>query len=579
MIFNLHYIDITIIAGYLAISLFIGFYFRGKASQTLSDYFLGGRSLPWYIAGISMVATTFAADTPLWVAERVREGGISNNWIWWSMLSGSIFTTFFFARLWRRAEILTEPEFLELRYGGKPAAILRGFKAVYLGLFFNAIIIGWVNLALMNIIKVFFGIEGVMLLVVCSGFLFITLIYSLLSGMYGVAFTDAIQFVLAMTGTIVMSIFVVNQPEIGSIAGMKAQLPKEALSFFPVISSDIGVAEGGKIMVISLSAFLSFVAIQWWASWYPGAEPGGGGYIAQRMMSAKDEKNAFYASLFFNVAHYCLRPWSWIIISLGAVIIYPNLDASNAAEGFLYPIRDLLPVGLKGLLLAAFLAAYMSTISTQLNWGAGYLTNDFAVRFFIKNKSQKTMVNIGRISTFAIAIVSILVTSQMKTINQAAEFLIQCGAGMGLVLILRWFWWRINAWSEIAATFTPLIVYSILTLINIEGQTRFLITVLTTTIVWLVVTFITKPESEELLQNFIHRIKPSGWWKGFDNKQQNIEARWLLLAWLIAVIFTYSLLFCIGYLIFQETKYFIVSGLISLTFGVVLIGLIKNKIA
>ncbi len=579
MTFNLHIIDIVVIVAYLAVSLFIGFYFSGKASQTLSDYFLGGRSLPWHIAGISMVATTFAADTPLWVAERVREGGVSNNWIWWSMLSGSIFTTFFFAKLWRRAKILTEPEFLELRYGGKPASILRGFKSLYLGLFFNAIIIGWVNLALMNILKVFFGIEGGMLLLICSAFLMITLFYSTLSGMYGVAFTDAIQFLLAMIGTILLAIFVVKQPEIGGMAGMKAQLPKEALSFFPKISSDANALEEGKIMVISLSAFLSFVAVQWWASWYPGAEPGGGGYIAQRMMSAKDEKNAFYASLFFNIAHYCLRPWPWIVVSLGAVILYPNLDAANAAEGFLYPIRDLLPVGLKGLLLAAFLAAYMSTISTQLNWGASYITNDFLVRFFIKNKSQATLVGIGRLSTLAIALIAILVTSQMKTINQAAEFLIQCGAGMGLVLILRWFWWRINAWGEIAATISPLIAYTVITLIQVNSETRFLLTVLFTTVAWIGVTFITKPENPELLYIFFHKIKPAGLWKGFDNKSQNQEAKWLLLSWLIAVVFTYSFLFCIGYLIFAETQYFVISFVVCLIFGSILIWLIRNKVA
>jgi Na+/proline symporter len=560
----LHHLDILIIVVYLLLALGISLYYKNKGSKSLSDFFVGGRSMPWYVAGVSMVATTFAADTPLAVTELVAKNGISGNWLWWNMLIGGMLTTFFFAKLWRRAEIKTELELIEMRYSGKAAAWLRGLKSVYLGLFMNCLIIGWVNLALIDILKVFFGIPPDIVYWYVAAAMLFTVGYSVISGIWGVAVTDAVQFVIAMTGCIVLAVLVVNSEKIGGMEGLTNQLPDWSLSFFPSIG---GSADSGGVLSISIGAFFTFLGVQWWASWYPGAEPGGGGYVVQRMLSSRSEKDAVFATLFFQVAHYALRPWPWIIVGLCSLVLYPELPDADKKLGYVYAMRDYLPVGLRGLLLVAFLAAYMSTISTQLNWGASYLINDLYERFIFKKdgKSEeaqnKHLVSMSRLAMLLLMLVGLFATSRMNSISAVWEFIIECGAGLGMVLILRWFWWRINAWSEIAATLAPFVGYAIghfylseaLGQDFVENKGPFLFTVAFTTLVWLIVTFLTKPEKDEVLLSFYRKIRPPGNWKPYreDKKPEgNVVA--MIFSWLLAVVFTYSVLFTIGKFLFLQ---------------------------
>lgn len=585
-------VDWIIVAAFLLLSLYIGIKYKNKASGSLTDFFLGGRNLPWYIAGISMVATTFAADTPLWVTERIANEGISGNWLWWNMVIAGMLTTFFFAKLWRRANVLTELEFIELRYGGKPAKWLRGFKSVYLGVFLNAVVIGWVNFAMIKILEVFFDLSPTDALLMVGGLMVFVAIYSSLSGLLGIAITDTVQFVIAMTGCIILAVIVLNHEDVGGIDGLKTQLEGEAwrFDFFPTIGNDVASTVG--TFSLSIGAFLSYVCIQWWASWYPGAEPGGGGYIAQRMMSAKNEKHAVLATLFFNIAHYCLRPWPWIIVGLCALVLYPDLAPEESSKGFVYAMRDYLPVGLKGLLLVAFLGAYMSTISTQLNWGSSFLSNDLYKRFIRKEhtfnnekESNKHYVKMGRVFTVVIMAFAFGATTMIESIDPAVKFLIACGAGLGAVLILRWYWWRINAWSEIAATLAPFLFYSISTYL-IEPQMgesfaanngTLYITVLGTTLIWLIVTFATKPEQQGHLQAFYNRVKPQGNWKGVETgTKPKSNTGGLLVAWFSSVALVYSILFFIGKLIFHEWSDTLMWGVFAVISGVLLAISIKR---
>lgn len=554
-------IDWVIIIVYLALALGIGFYYKNQASKSLSDFFLGGRKLPWYIAGISMVATTFAADTPLWVTEKIAQHGISGNWLWWNMLIGGMLTTFFFAKLWRRAEIVTELEFIELRYSGKPAAFLRGFKSVYMGIFLNAIVIGWVNAALAAILQVFFDIPDEYIIYVIAAAMILVAIYSSLSGLMGVAITDFVQFFIAMAGCIVLAVVVLNTDKVGGIEGLKNQLPAWRFDFFPKISSGSMANDIGTYS-LTIGSFLTFSLVQWWASWYPGAEPGGGGYVAQRMMSAKNEKHAVLATLFFQIAHYALRPWPWIIVGLCALVLYPDLGPDEYQQGFVLAMKDYLPAGLKGLLLVAFLSAYMSTISTQLNWGASYLTNDLYKRFLKKKKKeesseeeQKDYVQKARLFTILIMVVALIATTQIKTIDSAATFLIECGAGLGMVLILRWYWWRINAWSEIVASLAPFIGYTLANYIFlIPKPFNFLFTVGFSTICWIVATFVSRPTQSETLNSFYQKVKPDGAWKPFRKENNSSNLTPLFICWLSSIIMVYSCLFFIGDIIFHNFR-------------------------
>lgn len=552
--------DYIIILIYFIFSLFIGIYYSKRAGKSTQEFFLSGRNLPWYLAGVSMVATTFAADTPLAVTELVSKNGVAGNWIWWNFAFGGMLTVFFFARLWRRAGIMTEVEFAEIRYSGKPAKFLRSFRALYLGLFMNVIIIGWVNKAMSSILQGLFDIDESTVLFYVFGCMLLVAFYSALSGLWGVVVTDAFQFFIAMIGCIILAVIVVNSPQIGGVQGLKSNLPDYVFNFFPVVS-DVPSAAG--TLAMSFFSFLAYIGIIWWASWYPGAEPGGGGYVAQRMMSAKDEKHSLLATLFFQIAHYAIRPWPWIIVGLCSIILYPELSESQKGLGFIYAMRDFLPAGLKGLLVAAFFAAYMSTIATQLNWGTSYIINDFYRRFLQRNKDEKHYVKASRITTLIIMLISIFVTLFINRISGAWEFIIECGAGVGLVLILRWFWWRINAWSEISAMIIPFIIFPILKNVGIVFPYSLFIIVPGTTIVWLLVTFLTKPTSDEVLKSFYIKIHPGGiLWKKISDQLPEIKSDSgffkLFINWLFGVILVYSFLFGTGKLIFGEFKAFLI---------------------
>lgn len=572
----MHWVDWAIIAAFLIFSLLIGLYFRNRASKSLLSFFLGDRNIPWLIAGISMVATTFAADTPLAVTELVGQSGISGNWLWWSFLAGGMLTTFFFAKLWRRSGVLTEIELIELRYGGKPAAILRGFKAVYLGLVMNVLIIGWVNLAMITIIQEFFGLDLATTYQVLAAAMLLGAVYTSLSGIWGVAVTDVVQFCFAIIGTIVLAVVVLNSPSVGGISGLKASLPESTFQFFPSFSNE---GQGGKTLAISAGAFLAYIGIQWWGSWYPGQEPGGGGYVAQRMMSTKTEKGAVYATLLFQIAHYCLRPWPWILVALACLVLYPQLEGGALRIGYVWAMRDFLPVGLKGVLLASFLGAYLSTISTQLNWGAGYLVNDVYKRFIAPDASDKKFVAASRIVTLGLMAAGLAITGLMDSISGVWTFIIECGAGLGLVLILRWYWWRINAWSEISATIAPFVAFAFSRFVmDWEFPDSYFFTVTFTTVVWLVVTFATQPESKATLEKFYRQVRPDGNWSIITDRKENNQnnLRHLAVCWLSSIAMTYSVLFATGKFIFGEwTEAFIFLGVVILS-GLVLVQTLKR---
>ena len=568
-------IDWILVVLYFVFSAAIGVYFTKRAGKNIQEFFLSGRNLPWWLAGTSMVATTFAADTPLAVTELVAKNGIAGNWLWWNFVFGGMLTVFFFARLWRRAGIMTDVEFVEIRYSGKPAAFLRGFRSLYLGLFINCVIMGWVNLAMAAILEGMFDIPAGQVIWYVAAALLVTAIYSALSGLWGVAVTDAFQFVLAMTGTIILAFVVLDLPEVGGIAGLTEKLPSWALRFTPVIGQS-GAGEAGGALALTVGAFLAFVGVQWWASWYPGAEPGGGGYIAQRMMSAKDEKHSLFATLWFTVAHYCIRPWPWIIVGLATLVLYPELSPEEKRLGYVYAMRDYLPAGLKGMLVASFFAAYMSTIATQLNWGTSYVINDFYKRFVRASAGESQLVRVSRISTIVIMALSLIVTMMLDTISGAWTFIIEAGAGLGLVLILRWFWWRINAWSEIAAMVTPLLVYGgFRVFTNIEFPESLFWIVGITTVVWLAVTFITKPVDEAKLKDFYRRVHPGGkGWKKISDKLPEVQSdshyATMFINWLSGIVLVYMMLFGVGKLILGQTGEGFVFVAIGLLAGAVI---------
>lgn len=560
-------LDYLIIGIFLIITLVVGLSFRKSAEKDLTSFFLAGRDLPWWLAGISMVATTFAADTPLAVTELIAKNGISSNWLWWNMMAGGMLTTFFFAKQWRRANVLTDLEFIELRYSGKAAAFLRGFRALYFGLFMNALVIGWVNLAMMSLLKVFFPALADHLLLSITALMGLVVIYSSLSGLKGVAFVDLIQFSIAMGGCIILAFLVLYSDDIGGISGLKDKLPTATLNFLP----NIGESKTQGVLTLSLGSFIAFGLFQWWSSWYPGAEPGGGGYIAQRIMSSKDEKSALFATLFFQVAHYCIRPWPWVIVALCSLVLYPDLPPNESRLGFVYVMRDFLPAGLKGLLFVAFLSAYMSTISTQLNWGASYLMNDFYKRFF--KVDPKRDIHFSRLITVIVMSIAIIITSKIESISGVWSFIIECGAGLGLVLILRWYWSRINVWSEITASVVPLLCYAIMKFILVEydaswgkgileDSKAFFYTVVITTISWIGVTLITPKETDNTLNNFISQTRPNGLWNGKIIGKDILVKN--LVSWAVAIALGYSILFGIGFLVFKEWISFIPAFLITL---------------
>lgn len=548
------FIDWALLLLYFALSIAIGLYYSKRAGANTNEFFLSGRNLPWWLAGTSMVATTFAADTPLAVTELVAQNGIAGNWLWWNFVFGGILTVLFFARLWRRAGVITDVEFTELRYSGKPAAILRGFRALYLGVFINCIIMGWVNVAMGSILQGLFGIPEHQVIVYVAACMVIVALYSALSGLWGVSVTDVFQFVIAMAGTIILAVVVLQLPEVGGIAGLKAKLPKWRFDFFPAVGTTEQF-DGAQGLALSFAAFLAYVGVQWWASWYPGAEPGGGGYVAQRMMSAKDEKHSLLATLWFTIAHYCLRPWPWILVGLASLVLYPDL--ADKKLGYVYAMRDFLPPGLLGLLVAAFFAAYMSTISTHLNWGTSYVINDWYRRFVRQNAEERHYIRISRIVTFVVMAISIVLTIVIDTISGAWVFIIEASAGLGLVLILRWYWWRVNAWSEISAMIAPVIAYGCVRFFTeIEFPESLFIIVMFTTVCWVVVTFLTPLTDVQTLTRFFTRVHPGGFWKPVASQlpevAQDSRVRSHILDWFAGVILVYAALFGIGKLILNE---------------------------
>ncbi len=561
-------LDWLIIASYFVVSIGIGLYMARKSKNATTDFFLGGRKLPWYIAGTSMVATTFAADTPLAVTELVANNGIAGNWLWWNMLFGGMFTVFFFARLWRRSGIVTDAEFVSIRYSGKSSNFLRGFRAIYIGIFMNVIVLAWVNLAMVKILKVLFpefaifgmqefsllGLHFSSHLVAVAGIMMFTAGYSALSGLLGVSFTDSFQFIVAMTGCIILAIFSVNNVNVGGITGLKEKLPEWVFRFIPEMGGGSETSTVG-ILKMGVVAFVAYLGVQWWASWYPGAEPGGGGYIAQRMMSAKNEKHSLLATLWFQIAHFAIRPWPWIIAALSALVLYP--DVTDKGSTYVMLIRDLLPSGFLGLMLAAFFAAYMSTVASQTVWGTSYIINDLYKPFVNKNADEKKYVKITRITTFLLMLFSIIVTTQFDKISDAWKFVLACSGGIGMVLILRWFWWRINAWSEISALIAPYAVYPFLIYYGVDFEHTLLIIVAWSTLVWVTVTFLTKPTDDAKLKEFYRKVHPGGiGWKKISIQMPDVVSDKnygkLFANWFAGCILVLFFLFGTGKIIFQE---------------------------
>ena len=541
--------DWFIVALYFIASAAIGLAYAGRAGKSLADYFVSGRSLPWWLAGTSMVATTFAADTPLVVAGLVAKYGVAGNWLWWNGAFSGVLTVFFFSRLWRRAGVLTDVEFAELRYGGKPAAVLRGFRALYLAIPINLIIMGWVTRAMVTILQITLDVDPWIAALVLFG---VTAIYSILSGLWGVIVTDAFQFVVAMAGSILLAVLAVE-----SIGGLDSLVTKAA-AHYGSAEAAFGVIPPVDQAWLPLSTLLVFLAVQWWAAWYPGQEPGGGGYVVQRILSAKDERHGLLATLWFTIAHYALRPWPWILVGFVAVLQYPGL--ANPEEGYVRVMVDTLPSPYKGLLLAAFAAAYMSTISTHLNWGASYLVNDFYLRFVRPDASPRAQVLASRLATAFMMVASVIVMSFLSSVEQGWKILIGLGAGTGLVFILRWYWWRVNAWSEISAMAASFVTSLVLATFGYDlsdpGRATYaqtmLITVIVTSVVWLGVTFLTPPESEATLERFYRQVRPGGrGWRevarrlGYpDDRIPGGALSWV--NWVAGIVAVYSAVFAVG---------------------------------
>ena len=561
-------LDWSIIGGYFLVTLFIGVWASKNADTDRRSFFLAGRNMPWWLLGISMVATTFSTDTPNLVTDLVRKNGVSGNWAWWAFLLTGMLTVFVYARLWHRSGVLTDIEFYELRYGGKAAAFLRGFRALYLGLVFNVLVMGAVSLAAIKFGEIVLGLPGwLTLLVACS----ITLAYSILGGLKAVIITDFLQFTLAMVGSIWATAYILNLPEIGGLSNLVSHSNViDKLSIFPDLSDPN----------IWVPVLLVPLAVQWWASYYPGAEPGGGGYIAQRMFSAKDESNAVGATLLFNIAHYAIRPWPWILIALSSLIIFPelsdiqrafpNLPPDKLGHDVAYPaMLTLLPSGLLGLVSASLIAAFMSTMSTQLNLGASYFVNDLYHRFLKPNALEGELVLVGRLFTALSIILGAGLGLVLTNAGQAFELLLMIGAGTGLIYILRWFWWRINAFTEIMAMISSLCVAGILNFSGFEIQGWLKITYGTfiTTFVWMASAFLSTPEDEETLRNFVHKVNPGGpGWSKFL-VHESIEP-WPVPKGLLMMLFgsfsVYSFLIGVGQLIYGH----ILVGTLILFFGV-----------
>lgn len=578
---SLHWIDWSIIVAYIGFSLSVGIYFSKRAASNTEEYFLSGRSLPWWVVGTSMVATTFAADTPLAITEFVRGPGIWQNWFWWNLLMGSLLSVFLFSRLWSRAKVLTDNELLEIRYSGKPAAFLRAFKAGYFSILYNFIVMGWVINAMASVVSVMLNMDKWTAVWLC---VFIALVYAILSGFWGVVVTDLVQFCIAMFGSIALAIIALDH--VGGMNNLLLKLShlmgsdavnENTLKFIPPVPD--AAYNTSTFWESPFSKFLIFITVMWWS--HHGTD--GGGYIIQRMSSAKNERHALLATLWFNLAHYAFRVWPWIIVAVVSIVMFPMIPASYSELGVKagYPLvmNSLLGPGLKGILIVSFLAAFMSTIDTHLNWGASYLINDVYKRFFKPNESEKHYVFIGKIITVVLMILAAFTALKMQSISKAWEFIFSMGAGIGLVLILRWFWWRINAWSEITALATSIIItitleiiawsqtisagetYSlfgaapILFGITLQVHHKLMIIVPCAIIAWVSVTFMTRPEPSDQLKIFYERVQPGGWWapitKDFEHTVQPVS-KGIIVQWIAGIMMIYGFTFGIGNLIFNN---------------------------
>src|SRR5215467_644336 len=562
---NFTLLDWSAISGYLAITLLLGLFFRRRSGRSVDDYFVSGRNVSWWLAGTSMVATTFAADTPLVVTGLVYTQGVAGNWLWWSFLLSGMMTVFLFARLWRRSGLLTDVQFAEMRYSGKPAAFLRGFRAIYLGLLVNCLILGWVTKAMTSIVGTTLGVSDRSALAICIFFLIpFTGLYVALGGLWGVLWTDLFQFALKMA--IVIGVAYYGVSAIGGMDAMVARLREmrgtagsgasDAISFFPDFSR--GWTEQA-LWTLPVLTFVVYLGVQWWAFWYPGAEPGGGGYIAQRIFSSRDERQGLLSVLWFNVAHYALRPWPWILTALAAIVLYPHLE--HPENGYMMVVNDHVPHALRGVVVAGFMAAFMSTIATQLNWGASYLVSDFYRRFLKPQASEQHYVIVSRLATVLLVIVSALVAASLASIRSGWEYVLEVGAGTGGVYLLRWYWWRINAWSEISAMATALVASVFLRWVAPfagSGPAVFAKTALTTTaattLVWIVVTLATSPEPAAVLTSFYRAVRPhaAGWQPIARLAPEVPETRDLgpnLVSWILGCAMVYLALFGAGHIL------------------------------
>ncbi len=565
---TLTFLDWSIILVYLIFSFGLAAIYIKRASKGMAEFFVSGRSLPWWLLGTSMVATTFSTDTPNLVTNLVRDNGVAGNWVWWAFLVTGMMTVFFYARLWRRSKVLTDLEFYEIRYSGKSAAVVRGFRSIYLGFFFNIVIMASVTLAAAKIANILFGWSRIETVFFCSS---IVVAFSVMSGLWGVVVTDLIQFIMAMIGAVAAAYYAVNHEAVGGLTGLVSKLDSTTLNPLPDFSN----------WELTLSILIIPLTIQWWSVWYPGAEPGGGSYIAQRMLAAKDEKHSMAATLWFNVAHYGLRPWPWILVALASILVYPNLSDIQAAfphvsdnligNDIAYPaMLKFLPHGLLGIMVASLLAAYISTMDTHLNWGASYLVHDLYKRFFKPEASEKHYVLVARIVTTVLMILAASTMFLLETARDSFNLMLSIGAGTGLIYLMRWFWWRINAWSEIAAMISSFIfAFGLFILqkcgINIPTHLSLITTVALTTIIWVVVTVLTKPTDKKVLINFYKLVRPFG--KGWNviSKQAALEGSsdsitHAILGWVLGIMLVYSALFSTGSFLYGNT----VNGVVCL---------------
>jgi len=594
-------LDFAILAGYFVMTIAVGLFFARRAKRSMLDYFLSARSMPWWIAGTAMVATTFSADTPLAVTEMVAKNGIAGNWLWWSMLASGMLTVFFFARLWRRAAVVTDVELAELRYSGKPAAFLRGFRAAYLGLVINIIIMGWVNLGMAKVLGGMLGLSKWTALVIC---LLLTFLYTVMAGYWGVASANGFQYLFEMGGAILLAF--VSVAAVGGIEAMKAGLPAAHPAF-----SEPGATFGSAGAVLSILpawnagawalpviTLATLLGVSWWASWYPGAEPGGGGYIAQNMLACRDERHSRAAALFFNIAHYALRSWPWVVTALCSLAIYGGslrnpAGAEDPGLNYVRMMTDFLPPGLRGFMLASFAAAYMSTQATQMNWGSSYLVNDLYRRFLKKDASERHYVLASRLATALTVLLSLVATAFMDQISKVWELLLTLGAGTGLVYILRWYWWRVNAWSEVAAMASALVTSLSLRAAGArvpaldpalpEGfALNLVLTTAVTTTVWLAVTFATRAESSGTLAAFYRKVRPAGPGWGPVVRETGLAPppgeigrnAWF---WVLGIVFVYSIMFATGGVILGKRGEALFFGaLLVVSGGLLLRGMAKE---